>query len=95
MEPFKGDKFHTYYWPEELVSLKYRAVGIIGTGATGIQVIAEIAAKVGQIKVFQRLPNWSVPLNNSLISHAKMMDIRTKSGHYDLDMIIYATGFTA
>jgi cation diffusion facilitator CzcD-associated flavoprotein CzcO len=78
MESFKGDSFHTYYWPKKSVPLKDRKVGIIGTGATGIQVIAEIADKVGQLKVFQRRPNWSVPLNNSLISNQEMADIRSR-----------------
>jgi cation diffusion facilitator CzcD-associated flavoprotein CzcO len=38
---------------------------VIGTGATGIQLIGEIADKVGELTVFQRRPNWSAPLNNS------------------------------
>jgi cation diffusion facilitator CzcD-associated flavoprotein CzcO len=78
MESFKGDSFHTYYWPKGPVALKNRKVGIIGTGATGIQLIAEIADKVDQLKVFQRRPNWSVPLNNSLISNEEMADIRSR-----------------
>ena len=41
---------------------------IIGTGATAIQVIGEIADKVGELTVFQRRPNWSAPLNNGPIS---------------------------
>ena len=43
-----------------------RRVGVMGTGATGIQVIAEIADQRGRaLYVFQRRPNWSTPLNNS------------------------------
>ena len=41
---------------------------MIGTGAAGIQMIAEIADKVGELTIFQRRPNWSAPLHNSLIS---------------------------
>ena len=55
-----------------------KRVGIIGTGATAIQVIAEIADKVGDLTVFQRRPNWSAPLNNSPISDAEMADIRSR-----------------
>ena len=80
MEFFKGESFHTYWWPKEPVSLEGKRVGIIGTGATGIQVIAEIADKVGSLTVFQRRPNWSVPLNNSPISIEEMNEIR---GRYD------------
>ena len=47
---------------------------MIGTGATAIQVIAEIADKVGHPTVFQRRPNWAALLNNSKISEAEMAD---------------------
>lgn len=75
---FKGRSFHTYYWPHEPVDLKGKRVAVIGTGATGIQVIGEIADKVGDLTVFQRRPNWSAPLNNSAISEAEMADIRAR-----------------
>ena len=78
MEDFEGDAFHTYWWPKEPVEFAGRRVGVIGTGATGIQVIAEIADKVGDLTVFQRRPNWSAPLNNSPISDAEMAEIRAR-----------------
>ena len=80
MDEFDGDAFHTYYWPQEPVPLDGRRVGVMGTGATGIQVIAEIADKVDELFVFQRRPNWSTPLNNSEISEQEMAEIR---GRYD------------
>jgi cation diffusion facilitator CzcD-associated flavoprotein CzcO len=51
---------------------------VIGTGATAIQLIPEIADKVGELTVFQRRPNWSAPLNNSPISDKEMADIRAR-----------------
>jgi cation diffusion facilitator CzcD-associated flavoprotein CzcO len=78
IESFKGRSFHTYYWPHEPIDLAGKKVAVIGTGATGIQVIAEIADKVGDLKVFQRRPNWSAPLNNSVISEAEMAEIRSR-----------------
>ncbi len=78
VDDFKGQSFHTYYWPQEPVDLKGKKVGIIGTGATAIQVIAEIADKVGELTVFQRRPNWSAPLNNGPISDEEMADIRSR-----------------
>ena len=78
MDDFEGEAFHTFFWPHEPVALEGRRVGVIGTGATGIQVIAEIADKVGELKVFQRRPNWSTPLNNSTISEAEMDEIRNR-----------------
>ncbi|MGA8899150.1 flavin-containing monooxygenase [Bradyrhizobium sp.] len=75
---FKGRSFHTFYWPHEPVDLRAKKVAVIGTGATGIQLIGEIADKVGQLTVFQRRPNWSAPLNNSAISEEEMADIRSR-----------------
>ena len=66
-ESFKGESFHTYYWPHEPVSFTGKKVAVIGTGATGVQVIADIADKVGSLTVFQRRPNWCAPLNNGPI----------------------------
>jgi cation diffusion facilitator CzcD-associated flavoprotein CzcO len=80
MEKFKGRSFHTFNWPHEPVELKGKKVAVIGTGATGIQVIAEIADKVGELTVFQRRPNWSAPLNNGPISADEMAHI---SARYD------------
>jgi cation diffusion facilitator CzcD-associated flavoprotein CzcO len=78
LSDFEGDAFHTYWWPKEPVPLEGRRVGVIGTGATGIQVIAEIADQVDELFVFQRRPNWSTPLNNSPISEEEMAEIRSR-----------------
>src|SRR4051794_8978922 len=78
VDRFKGRAFHTYYWPHEPVDMARKKVAVIGTGATGIQVIGEIADKVGELTVFQRRPNWSAPLNNSPISEQEMADIRAR-----------------
>ena len=60
------------------MELAGKKVAIIGTGATAIQVIGEIADKVGSLTVFQRRPNWSAPLNNSPIPDEEMADIRAR-----------------
>jgi cation diffusion facilitator CzcD-associated flavoprotein CzcO len=78
MEKFKGRSFHTFHWPQEPVEIAGKKVAVIGTGATGIQVIGDIADKVGELTVFQRRPNWSAPLNNGPISDKEMADIRSR-----------------
>ncbi|WP_334127577.1 flavin-containing monooxygenase [Sneathiella sp.] len=78
IDDFKGPSFHTYYWPHEGIDLKGKRVGIVGTGATAIQIIPVIAKEVETLHVFQRRPNWSAPLNNSPISEAEMADIRRR-----------------
>src|SRR6185503_5505379 len=43
IEDFKGPSFHTARWPQEPVRFEGKRVGIIGTGATAVQAITEIA----------------------------------------------------
>ena len=64
---FRGQAFHTATWPHEPVSFAGKRVGVIGTGATGVQTIQEVAKTAGHLTVFQRTPNWCKPLNNGRI----------------------------
>ena len=75
---FKGEACHTHAWPKEGVDFAGKRVGIIGTGATAVQTIQEIAKTVGHLTVFQRTPNWCAPLHNGKISDAEMNDIRAR-----------------
>ena len=56
METYQGDSFHTSRWDYN-IDLAGKKVGIIGTGATAVQVIPEIAKVVGDLYVFQRTPS--------------------------------------
>ena len=56
METFKGDSFHTSRW-DYTINLENKRVGILGTGATAVQVIPEIAKVVKELYVFQRTPS--------------------------------------
>ncbi|KAJ5525282.1 hypothetical protein N7494_011932 [Penicillium frequentans] len=74
---FKGEAFHTARWPQEQVNFENKRVAIIGTGATGIQATQEIVKTVGHLTVFQRTPNWSLPLRNTKITPDEMEEIRS------------------
>ncbi len=78
METFEGPSFHTFHWPQEPVELKGKRVAVVGTGATGVQVIAALSDMVGDLTVFQRRPNWCAPLNNGPISDEEMAAIRAR-----------------
>ena len=56
MQSFQGDAFHTSRWDYE-VDLKDKRVGIIGTGATSVQAVPELAKIVKELYVFQRTPS--------------------------------------
>ena len=64
---FEGPWCHTGKWPKEGMDLKGKKVGVIGTGASGVQLITEIAKEVGHLTVFQRTANFCAPLRLSLI----------------------------
>jgi cation diffusion facilitator CzcD-associated flavoprotein CzcO len=68
IDSFQGESFHTSRWPKEPVNFKGKRVAVIGTGATGVQLIPEIAKEVGHLTVFQRTPNYCAPCRNSLVS---------------------------
>lgn len=76
IDSFKGPSFHTARWPHSPVDFSGKKVGIIGTGASGVQTIQEICKEVESLTVFQRRPNWCAPLHNSKISHTEMKEIR-------------------
>jgi len=73
---FQGQSCHTHDWPKEPVRFEGKRVAVIGTGATAVQAITEIAKTVGHLTVFQRTPNWCAPLHNSKIDAATQTHIK-------------------
>jgi cation diffusion facilitator CzcD-associated flavoprotein CzcO len=65
IDDFKGSPFHTGLWPHHPVDFTGKRVAVIGTGATGVQTIQEVAKTAGHLTVFQRTPNWCAPLHNA------------------------------
>jgi cation diffusion facilitator CzcD-associated flavoprotein CzcO len=76
VETFRGQSCHTARWPHEGVNFAGKRVAVIGTGATGVQTIQEVAKTVGHLTVFQRTPNWCAPLHNGKIGEEEMHRIR-------------------
>jgi cation diffusion facilitator CzcD-associated flavoprotein CzcO len=60
IESFSGEIFHTARW-NHAAELAGKRVGVIGTGASAVQVVPEIAPRVARLAVFQRTPAWVVP----------------------------------
>ena len=63
-DTFRGPVVHTSRWPAEGVDLDGKRVGVVGIGATGIQVIQTIADRVGHLTVFARTPQYVLPMVN-------------------------------
>ncbi len=75
---FKGEAYHTAQWPHHQVSFEGKRVAVIGTGATGVQTIQEVAKTAGHLTVFQRTPNWCKPLNNGPIAPSAQPDLKAR-----------------
>jgi cation diffusion facilitator CzcD-associated flavoprotein CzcO len=60
LSSFEGKLFHSARWDHSF-SLEGKTVGVLGTGASAIQIVPTIAPKVAKLDVFQRTPPWIVP----------------------------------
>ena len=60
LDTFAGPVLHSARWDHD-VPLDGARVGVIGTGASAIQVVPALAPRVGQLTVFQRTPPWILP----------------------------------
>ncbi len=76
IEDFQGPWTHTGLWPKEGIDFAGKRVAVIGTGASGVQAIQEIAKSAAHLTVFQRRPNWCTPLHNRPIPSEEMEEIR-------------------
>jgi len=74
-ESFAGEQYHTGNWPSG-VSFEGKRVGVIGTGSTGIQVITKVAPLARHLTVFQRSPQYSVPIGNGPLPAAEEAEIK-------------------
>ncbi|RYD29531.1 MAG: NAD(P)/FAD-dependent oxidoreductase, partial [Sphingomonadales bacterium] len=84
IDSFKGEAFHSSRWPlnedgtAASIDFSGKRVGIIGTGATGVQIIPIAAETAEEFFVFQRSPNWCTPLGNQPLSAEQMALIRKR-----------------
>jgi cation diffusion facilitator CzcD-associated flavoprotein CzcO len=67
LDRFKGPAFHSAAW-DHRVDLDSKNVAVLGTGASAIQFVPQIAPRVGKLSLFQRTPPWIVPRLDFAIS---------------------------
>ena len=58
---FEGPAFHSAQW-DHAIDFTGKTVGVIGTGASASQFIPHLADEAGEVRIFQRTPNWYVPV---------------------------------
>jgi cation diffusion facilitator CzcD-associated flavoprotein CzcO len=60
IEDFRGESFHSAEW-DNGVEVRGKRVAVVGTGASAIQFVPQIAPDVAELKLFQRTPAWVLP----------------------------------
>lgn len=79
---FQGDVYHTAVWPQHGVNLKNKKIAIIGTGASGIQVIQEIGDAAKELTCYIRTPNLCLPMNQRKLDPEEE-EKKKKNGDYE------------
>ena len=79
-ETFKGKSYHTSRWPHDGVDFTAKRVAVIGTGASAVQAIPEIAQQAKHLTVFQRTPNYCVPARNGKVDPEV---VKARKARYD------------
>ena len=67
LDTFKGAKMHSARW-DHSVSWAGKRVAVIGSAASAVQIIPEVAKTAGHLTVYQRTPNWVTPRRDVPIS---------------------------
>jgi cation diffusion facilitator CzcD-associated flavoprotein CzcO len=70
VDTFTGHLFHSARWNHD-VPLEGKRIALVGSGASGIQLLPELARVASQVVVFQRTPTWIMPSPNPTFSKAQ------------------------
>lgn len=92
-DTFKGQIVHTGRYPKGGLDLEGKRVGVIGIGATGIQVIQTIAPIVGSMTVFVRTPQYVLPMKNPKYGPTEAAAYKARWGELTSNLPKTFTGF--
>lgn len=76
LDRFAGAKHHTAWWPQNGLDLTGKRVGVIGTGASGVQVVQEAAAVAAELTVFQRTPILALAMQQCALDKAAQVEMK-------------------
>jgi cyclohexanone monooxygenase len=79
---FEGEAHHTGLWPQGGLDFRGKRVAVIGTGASGVQVIQEASKEAALLTVFQRTPNLTIPMRQQKISKEENARLKEKYPEY-------------
>ncbi|MGC0364427.1 cation diffusion facilitator CzcD-associated flavoprotein CzcO [Rhodococcus sp. 27YEA15] len=63
IETYEGHKIHSARWDHDY-DFRGKRVAVVGTGASGVQIVPELVKQAEHVKVFQRTPGWALPRTN-------------------------------
>jgi cation diffusion facilitator CzcD-associated flavoprotein CzcO len=75
IETFQGEVFHSARW-DHSADLKGKRVAVIGTGASAIQIVPEIAKEVAHLDVYQRTAPWVMPRRDRAYTRLERLAFR-------------------
>jgi cation diffusion facilitator CzcD-associated flavoprotein CzcO len=81
---FAGKTFHSARW-DDRHPLEGKTVGVIGTGASAVQIVPAIAPRVGQMHVFQRTAPWILPKRDRAFSEREKERFRRSPWRMSLE----------
>ena len=77
VDEFEGAMFHSARWDQD-VPIDGRRVGVIGTGSTAVQITGALVDRVEHFSLFQRTPQWIMPMDNKLFSDDQRATFRNE-----------------
>jgi cation diffusion facilitator CzcD-associated flavoprotein CzcO len=80
LERYTGERFHSSAW-DSAADLRGKNVAVIGTGASAVQIVPEIAEDAKRLAVFQRSAAWIMPRSDRAVSHGEQWRRRHVPGY--------------
>jgi 4-hydroxyacetophenone monooxygenase len=92
LERFRGPAFHTARWPADL-DVRGKKVAVIGTGATGYQLVPELANIASEVTLFQRKAQWLFPVQGYLAKLPPQVTWLDRNLPYHINFLRFRTNW--
>lgn len=103
LETFQGEWYQTAAWPQDhQPDFTGKRVAVVGTGASGVQVVPVVALTAEQVTVFQRTPNYVIPARNRALRPEELAEFRAdfagvweraRQHYYGMDLPMAEQGY--
>jgi len=73
LDKYAGQLIHSAAYPEAGLDVKGKRIGVLGSGATGVQIVQELAKEDCDLTAFIRTPNVAIPMRQRKLSHEEQL----------------------